>query len=127
MHFTQIRTGISFCLECRSQRFASSFALTPLWLATANPYPFVSPAVHVQIFRNALPPSPPNLTLTVSDTYGFGTGNLAAGRQRVALFGSLEPVPLVDVDEVNKCREAYLAGKPQQTWLAGHFDMKMRL
>lgn len=64
-----------------------------------------------QVFRNALPPNPPNMTLTVSDTYGFGDGNLAAGRMRVALFGSLERV--TDAEESKKCRKAYLAGRSE--------------
>jgi hypothetical protein len=48
------------------------------------------------------------MTLTISDTYGFGDGNLAAGRMRVALFGSLERI--TDVEESKKCRKAYLQG-----------------
>lgn len=60
-----------------------------------------------KIYRNALPPNPPNMTLTVSDTFGFGDGNLAAGRMRVALFGSLERV--TDENESKRCLEAYLA------------------
>lgn len=78
----------------------------------------------IQIFRNALPPHAPNLTLTISDTYGFvhsDHGNLAAGRQRVALFGSLEPVSFEDEAEVKKCERAYLAGElfelePRAAW-----------
>lgn len=62
-----------------------------------------------RVFSNALPPNPPNLTLTVSDLYGLGDGNLAAGRQRVALFGSLERVKK---EEVESCRKAYLEGEP---------------
>ncbi|ORY91644.1 pyridoxamine 5'-phosphate oxidase-domain-containing protein [Leucosporidium creatinivorum] len=83
-----------------------------------------------KVFRNALPPNPPNMTLTVSDTYGFGDGNLAAGRMRVALFGSLERV--TDVEESKKCRKAYLEAHPDATWAAGgpnepHFAFFARL
>ena len=60
-----------------------------------------------KIYHNALPPNKPNMTLTISDTYGFGDGNLAAGRMRVALFGSLERV--TDEKEAQKCLEAYRA------------------
>jgi hypothetical protein len=49
------------------------------------------------------------MTLTISDLYGLGDGNLAAGRMRIALFGALEPVR--DREESEKCKEAYLAGK----------------
>ncbi|KAK4056597.1 hypothetical protein OIO90_002445 [Microbotryomycetes sp. JL221] len=45
------------------------------------------------IFRNALPPHEPNLTMSIADLEGLGDGNLSAGRMRVALFGSLEVVP----------------------------------
>lgn len=46
----------------------------------------------------------------MSDTWGFGDGNLAAGRQRVALFGSLEPV--TSPAEITKVEAAYLAAHP---------------
>lgn len=44
--------------------------------------------------------------------WGFGDGNLAAGRMRVALYGTLERV--VGDEEVDKCHKAYLAGALQQ-------------
>ena len=87
--------------------------LPPPTSPNATRPPLTSPLAPPQIFRNALPPHAPNLTLTVSDTYGFvhsDRGNLAAGRQRVALFGSLEPVAHEDEEEVERCRRAYLAG-----------------
>ncbi|SCZ99236.1 BZ3500_MvSof-1268-A1-R1_Chr7-1g09443 [Microbotryum saponariae] len=59
-----------------------------------------------KIFRNALPPNAPNMTMTVADLYGFGTGNLAAGRMRIALFGTLELI--TDEEESAKCKKAYL-------------------
>ncbi|KDE07942.1 hypothetical protein, variant [Microbotryum lychnidis-dioicae p1A1 Lamole] len=59
-----------------------------------------------KIFRNALPPNVPNMTMTVADLYGFGTGNLAAGRMRIALFGTLELI--TDEEESAKCKKAYL-------------------
>ncbi|GAA6042552.1 hypothetical protein JCM8097_004663 [Rhodosporidiobolus ruineniae] len=62
------------------------------------------------IYRNALPPNPPNLTITINDLYGFGDGDLAAGRMRVALFGSIERVE--GEDEIEKCRKAYLEAHP---------------
>ncbi|GAA5955506.1 hypothetical protein JCM8115_006773 [Rhodotorula mucilaginosa] len=62
------------------------------------------------IYRNALPPNPPNLTITINDMYGFGDGNLAAGRMRVALFGTIERVE--GEKEIAKCREAYLQAHP---------------
>lgn len=61
-----------------------------------------------KVFSNALPPNAPNITLTVSDLYGLGDGNLAAGRQRIALFGSLERV---QEEEEEGCRKAYLEGE----------------
>jgi hypothetical protein len=45
--------------------------------------------------------------MTVSDLYGLGNGNLAAGRMRVALFGTLERVLPT---EEEACKKAYLAG-----------------
>ncbi|SCV70721.1 BQ2448_3483 [Microbotryum intermedium] len=66
----------------------------------------IKPSFMSQIFRNALPPNVPNMTMTVSDLCGFGTGNLAAGRMRIALFGSLEPI--TDDEESAKCKKAYL-------------------
>lgn len=83
-----------------------------------------------KIYRNALPPNPPNMTLTVSDTYGFGDGNLAAGRMRVALFGTLERV--TDEKESKKCLEAYLAEHPDaRGWVGSgsdpHFSFFARL
>ncbi|BGO90702.1 hypothetical protein JCM10020v2_002345 [Rhodotorula toruloides] len=62
------------------------------------------------IYRNALPPNAPNLTMTINDMYGFGNGNLAAGRMRVALFGTLERVE--GEKEIEKCRQAYLEAHP---------------
>lgn len=61
------------------------------------------------IYRNAMPPNPPNMTFTVSDLEGFikEDGNLAAGRMRTAYFGSLERVP---EHEVAICEETYLRG-----------------
>lgn len=41
--------------------------------------------------------------------YGFGDGNLAAGRMRVALFGTIERVE--GDKELAKCKEAYLEGQ----------------
>lgn len=61
-----------------------------------------------QIYRNALPPNPPNLTMTINDMYGFGDGNLAAGRMRVALYGTIERVE--GDQEIEKCKHAYLQG-----------------
>lgn len=40
--------------------------------------------------------------------YGFGKGNLAAGRMRVALYGTLERIE--DEHEAERCHQAYLAG-----------------
>ena len=48
------------------------------------------------------------MTLTISDVYGFGDGNLSAGRYRVALFGTIEAVPDANVAD---CKQAYLAGE----------------
>ncbi|GAA6004872.1 hypothetical protein JCM10207_008436 [Rhodosporidiobolus poonsookiae] len=62
------------------------------------------------IYRNALPPNRNNLTMTINDMYGFGDGNLAAGRMRVALFGSLERVE--GEEELEKCKKAYLESHP---------------
>ncbi|GAA6046381.1 hypothetical protein JCM3770_004892 [Rhodotorula araucariae] len=62
------------------------------------------------IYRNALPPNPPNLTITVNDLWGFGDGNLAAGRMRVALYGTIERVE--GADELAKCKQAYLKAHP---------------
>ncbi|GAA5854651.1 hypothetical protein JCM8547_004924 [Rhodosporidiobolus lusitaniae] len=62
------------------------------------------------IYRNALPPNPPNLTMTINDMYGFGDGNLAAGRMRVALYGSIERVE--GDEELEKCKNAYLEAHP---------------
>ena len=61
-----------------------------------------------QIYRNALPPNAPNLTMTINDMYGFGNGNLAAGRMRVALYGTIERVE--GEEEIEKCKQAYLHG-----------------
>ncbi|BGP47174.1 hypothetical protein JCM10450v2_003026 [Rhodotorula kratochvilovae] len=62
------------------------------------------------IYRNALPPNPPNLTITINDLWGFGDGNLAAGRMRVALYGTIERVE--GDDELAKCKKAYLEAHP---------------
>ncbi|BGP54779.1 hypothetical protein JCM8202_003288 [Rhodotorula sphaerocarpa] len=62
------------------------------------------------IYRNALPPNAPNLTITINDMYGFGDGNLAAGRMRVALFGTIERVE--GGDEIARCKDAYLDAHP---------------
>ncbi|GAA5822124.1 hypothetical protein JCM11251_004865 [Rhodosporidiobolus azoricus] len=62
------------------------------------------------LYRNALPPNPPNLTITINDMYGFGDGNLAAGRRRVALFGAIERVE--GEEELEKCKKAYLEAHP---------------
>ncbi|GAA6004727.1 hypothetical protein JCM11491_002208 [Sporobolomyces phaffii] len=62
------------------------------------------------IYRNALPPNQPNLTMTINDMYGFGDGNLAAGRMRVALYGTIERVD--GDDEIEKCKQAYLRAHP---------------
>ncbi|KAM0746336.1 hypothetical protein T439DRAFT_329787 [Meredithblackwellia eburnea MCA 4105] len=68
-----------------------------------------------QIYRSALPPHESNMTITISDLYGLGDGNLAAGRMRVALFGNLEPVTH---EEVEVCKKAYLAAHPDSRgWL----------
>lgn len=56
-----------------------------------------------------MPPNRPNLTITINDMYGFGDGNLAAGRMRVALFGTIERVE--GEKEIAKCKEAYLQGQ----------------
>jgi len=40
--------------------------------------------------------------------YGFDNGNLAAGRMRVALYGTLERIE--DEHEAERCHQAYLAG-----------------
>lgn len=61
------------------------------------------------IYRNAMPPNAPNMTMTISDVYGFGTGNLAAGKMREALFGTLSPVPS---SEIEACESAYLKAHP---------------
>jgi hypothetical protein len=47
--------------------------------------------------------------MTINDMYGFGNGNLAAGRMRVALFGTLERVE--GEKEIEKCKQAYLEGE----------------
>lgn len=44
----------------------------------------------------------------INDMYGFGKGNLAAGRMRVALYGTLERIQ--DEHEAERCHQAYLAG-----------------
>ncbi|GAA6062225.1 hypothetical protein JCM10212_006460 [Sporobolomyces blumeae] len=62
------------------------------------------------IYRNALPPNAPNLTITINDLYGFGNGNLAAGRMRVALYGTIEKVE--GEREIAKCKAAYLDAHP---------------
>ncbi|KAL8290178.1 hypothetical protein RQP46_003117 [Phenoliferia psychrophenolica] len=62
-----------------------------------------------KIFRNAIAPNPTNMTLTVADQYGLGDGNLAAGRMRVALFGTLERV---QDEEWDAAEAAYLAAHP---------------
>lgn len=56
-----------------------------------------------------MPPNPPNLTITINDMYGFGDGNLAAGRMRVALFGTIERVE--GAKEIETCKQAYLQGQ----------------
>ncbi|SGY78754.1 BQ5605_C008g04939 [Microbotryum silenes-dioicae] len=76
-------------------------------VAESNYVLFLKPTLlNPQIFRNALPPNAPNMTMTVADLYGFGTGNLAAGRMRIALFGTLELI--TDEEESAKCKKAYL-------------------
>ncbi|GAA5938646.1 hypothetical protein JCM1841_004372 [Sporobolomyces salmonicolor] len=71
------------------------------------------------IYRNAMPPHKPNLTLTINDMYGFGDGNLAAGRMRVALFGTLERVE--GDDEIEQCKQAYLTAHPDaRGWIPPH-------
>lgn len=100
---TPIPMATSFSLRCPWPRFVA-----PGVRLGASPMRLI-PIPRFQVFRNALPPNPPNMTLTISDTYGFGDGNLAAGRMRVALFGSLERV--TDVEESKKCRKAYLEGR----------------
>ncbi|GAA5889681.1 hypothetical protein JCM8208_001095 [Rhodotorula glutinis] len=83
------------------------------------------------IYRNALPPNPPNLTLTINDMYGFGKGNLAAGRMRVALYGTLERVE--DENEAERCHQAYLAAHPDaRGWIGAggphsNFFARMRV
>lgn len=64
------------------------------------------------IFRNAITSPQHNLTFTVSDVVGFeqNDGNLAAGRMRIALFGSLERV---QAHEEAACEKAYLKGEHQ--------------
>lgn len=58
------------------------------------------------------------MTMTISDLYGLGTGNLAAGRQRIALFGKIERV--TDDEEIERCRKAYLAEHPDSRgWANG--------
>lgn len=47
--------------------------------------------------------------MTINDMYGFGDGNLAAGRMRVALYGTIERVE--GEEEIEKCKQAYLEGK----------------
>ncbi|GAA6005492.1 uncharacterized protein JCM10292_007366 [Rhodotorula paludigena] len=69
------------------------------------------------IYRNALPPNKPNLTITINDLYGFGDGNLAAGRMRVALYGTIERVE--GDDEIAKCKAAYLEAHPDARGWAG--------
>lgn len=61
----------------------------------------------MQIYSNALPPNPPNLTITIADLYGLGDGNLAAGRMRVALFGWIEKL-----SGYKPWESAYLAEHP---------------
>ena len=46
--------------------------------------------------------------MTISDYYGMGKGDLAAGRMRIALYGNLERV---EESEVDKCQTAYLQGQ----------------
>ena len=81
-------------------------AAVSLSLPSNDPDPDLSPSP--QIYRNALPPNPPNLTMTINDMYGFGDGNLAAGRMRVALYGTIERVE--GDQEIEKCKHAYLQG-----------------
>ncbi|KAK4055688.1 hypothetical protein OIV83_000234 [Microbotryomycetes sp. JL201] len=64
------------------------------------------------IFRNALPPNRANLTLSIADLEGIGDGNLAAGRMRIALFGTLEPIPAEDRELNEKLRKAYELSHP---------------
>ncbi|CEQ42879.1 SPOSA6832_04756 [Sporobolomyces salmonicolor] len=73
------------------------------------PFGLVRSRPPLSIYRNAMPPHKPNLTLTINDMYGFGDGNLAAGRMRVALFGTLERVE--GDDEIEQCKQAYLTGE----------------
>jgi len=47
--------------------------------------------------------------MTINDMYGFGDGNLAAGRMRVALYGTIERVE--GEEEIEKCKQAYLEGE----------------
>lgn len=47
--------------------------------------------------------------MTINDVYGFGDGILAAGRMRVALFGTL--VRVEGEAEIQRCKEAYLEGE----------------
>ncbi|KAM0788774.1 hypothetical protein ACM66B_002864 [Microbotryomycetes sp. NB124-2] len=64
------------------------------------------------IFRNSLPPHQPNITLSIADLEGLGDGNLAAGRMRVALFGTLEPVSKDDEKLNEKLSRAYELSHP---------------
>lgn len=50
--------------------------------------------------------------MTINDMYGFGNGNLAAGRMRVALFGTLERVE--GEKEIERCKQAYLEGESHE-------------
>jgi hypothetical protein len=61
-----------------------------------------------KVFSNAMAPHRPNMTFTISDLAGLGTGDLAAGRYRIALFGSLEAVPESEVKDV---AAAYVRGE----------------
>ena len=56
------------------------------------------------------------MTITINDMYGFGDGNLAAGRMRVAFFGTIERVE--GEKEIAKCKEAYLQGQ-SGSWSRG--------
>lgn len=59
------------------------------------------------------------MTLTYSDIVGFEEehGNLAAGRMRIALFGTLERAK---DDEVEACEKAYLQAHPDaRGWING--------
>lgn len=62
------------------------------------------------IYRNAMTSPQHNMTFTVQDVVGFeqNNGNLAAGRMRIALFGSLERV---QKEEEQAAEAAYLKGR----------------